>query len=69
MIEAVGHQFLDEYFRVLNQRLKPEGLLLLQAMQAAIHSAAEARHAPDAFPKLRSLKPSSRDDARRARTL
>ncbi|HAM76381.1 MAG TPA: SAM-dependent methyltransferase, partial [Alcanivorax sp.] len=29
MIEAVGHQFLDEYFRVLNQRLKPEGLLLL----------------------------------------
>ncbi|HBP75229.1 MAG TPA: SAM-dependent methyltransferase, partial [Alcanivorax sp.] len=32
MIEAVGHQFLDEYFRVLNQRLKPEGLLLLQAI-------------------------------------
>ena len=32
MIEAVGHQFLGEYFRVLNQRLKPEGLLLLQAI-------------------------------------
>ncbi len=32
MIEAVGHQFLDDYFRVLDQRLKPEGLLLLQAI-------------------------------------
>jgi len=32
MIEAVGHQFMDEYFRVLNARLKPEGLVLLQAI-------------------------------------
>lgn len=32
MIEAVGHQFLDGYFKMLNERLKPDGLLLLQAI-------------------------------------
>lgn len=32
MIEAVGHQFLNGYFKVLNERLKPDGLLLLQAI-------------------------------------
>jgi cyclopropane-fatty-acyl-phospholipid synthase len=32
MIEAVGHHFLDEFFRVCSERLKPEGMLLLQAI-------------------------------------
>ena len=32
MIEAVGHQYFDAYFRACAQRLKPEGLMLLQAI-------------------------------------
>lgn len=32
MIEAVGHQFLEEFFRVCSQRLRPEGAMLLQAI-------------------------------------
>jgi cyclopropane-fatty-acyl-phospholipid synthase len=32
MIEAVGHQFLDEFFRVCSQRLDPDGQMLLQAI-------------------------------------
>ncbi len=32
MIEAVGHQFFDTYFRTCSQRLKPDGLMLLQAI-------------------------------------
>ncbi|MFW5692856.1 MAG: class I SAM-dependent methyltransferase, partial [Thermoguttaceae bacterium] len=32
MIEAVGHQFFDIYFRACSERLKPEGLMLLQAI-------------------------------------
>ncbi|MFO7706639.1 MAG: cyclopropane-fatty-acyl-phospholipid synthase family protein [Desulfobacterales bacterium] len=32
MIEAVGHQFLEEFFRVCSQRLKPDGAMLLQAI-------------------------------------
>lgn len=32
MVEAVGHQYLDSYFRVLNEHLKPDGLLLIQAI-------------------------------------
>jgi cyclopropane-fatty-acyl-phospholipid synthase len=32
MIEAVGHHFLDEFFRVCSERLKPDGMLLLQAI-------------------------------------
>ncbi len=32
MIEAVGHQFFDTYFRACSQRLKPDGLMLLQAI-------------------------------------
>ncbi len=32
MIEAVGHPFFDTYFRACSQRLKPEGLMLLQAI-------------------------------------
>jgi cyclopropane-fatty-acyl-phospholipid synthase len=32
MIEAVGHQFLDSYFRKCGELLTPEGMMLLQAI-------------------------------------
>ena len=32
MIEAVGHQYFDTYFRLCSQRLKPHGMMLLQAI-------------------------------------
>jgi len=32
MIEAVGHQYFDTYFRVCSERLKPHGKMLLQAI-------------------------------------
>lgn len=32
MIEAVGHQFFETFFRQCSQLLKPEGLMLLQAI-------------------------------------
>jgi len=32
MIEAVGHQYFDAYFRVCSERLKPHGMMLLQAI-------------------------------------
>jgi cyclopropane-fatty-acyl-phospholipid synthase len=35
MIEAVGHEYLDEYFRVCSERLAPDGVMLLQAITIA----------------------------------
>ena len=35
MIEAVGHQFLDTFFKRCSNLLKPEGLMLLQAITIA----------------------------------
>jgi cyclopropane-fatty-acyl-phospholipid synthase len=32
MIEAVGHEYFDTYFRVCSDRLKPDGMMLLQAI-------------------------------------
>lgn len=32
MIEAVGHQFLDDYFRKCSELLKPDGSLMIQAI-------------------------------------
>ena len=32
MIEAVGHQFLDDYFRACSDRLKDNGVMVLQAI-------------------------------------
>ncbi|MBT5098397.1 MAG: class I SAM-dependent methyltransferase [Proteobacteria bacterium] len=32
MIEAVGHQYMDNYFEVCSQRLKPNGTMLIQAI-------------------------------------
>lgn len=40
MIEAVGHQFLDGYFKVCDRLLKPNGAMLVQAITIAdyLHS-------------------------------
>lgn len=35
MIEAVGHQYLDDYFAACSRLLKPDGMLLLQAITIA----------------------------------
>jgi cyclopropane-fatty-acyl-phospholipid synthase len=35
MIEAVGHRYLDTYFRRCSERLTPEGLMLIQAITVA----------------------------------
>ena len=35
MIEAVGHQYLDAYFKSCSQLLKPDGMMLLQAITIA----------------------------------
>ncbi len=35
MVEAVGHEYLDEYFRVCSERLSPEGMMLIQAITIA----------------------------------
>ncbi|MCC4265599.1 cyclopropane-fatty-acyl-phospholipid synthase family protein [Oceanimonas baumannii] len=35
MIEAVGHEYLPEYFRMLDRLLKPDGRLLIQAITIA----------------------------------
>jgi cyclopropane-fatty-acyl-phospholipid synthase len=35
MIEAVGHEYLDEYFRACGALLAPDGLMLLQAIAIA----------------------------------
>ncbi|WP_373501786.1 class I SAM-dependent methyltransferase, partial [Desulfococcus sp.] len=32
MIEAVGHHFYDDFFRVCERRLKPDGAMVLQAI-------------------------------------
>jgi cyclopropane-fatty-acyl-phospholipid synthase len=32
MIEAVGHEYFDTYFRVCSDHLKPDGMMLLQAI-------------------------------------
>ncbi len=32
MVEAVGHQFLENYFQQIQQRLKPNGLAVIQAI-------------------------------------
>jgi cyclopropane-fatty-acyl-phospholipid synthase len=35
MIEAVGHEYLDDFFRVCGQRLAPDGRMLIQAITIA----------------------------------
>jgi len=35
MIEAVGHEFLDDFFRACSERLAPDGMMLIQAITIA----------------------------------
>ncbi|GAC1304367.1 MAG: cyclopropane-fatty-acyl-phospholipid synthase family protein [Steroidobacteraceae bacterium] len=47
MIEAVGHQFLDTYFRQCSARLKPTGAMLLQAITIRDQLYDQARRSVD----------------------
>jgi cyclopropane-fatty-acyl-phospholipid synthase len=47
MIEAIGHQYLGEYFRRCAQRLAPGGRMLLQAITIADHHYARTRDEVD----------------------
>ncbi len=47
MIEAVGHQFLDSYFRQCSQLLKPTGMMVLQAITIPDHRYESYRRAVD----------------------
>ena len=47
MIEAVGHQIYDTYFRKCGELLKPDGMMLLQAITIADQRYAAARDSVD----------------------
>ena len=47
MIEAVGHQFFSDYFAKCSQLLKPDGLMVLQAITIADQRYEEARRSVD----------------------
>lgn len=47
MIEAVGHQYYDTYFNKCSQLLKPEGLMLLQAITIADQQYENAKKSVD----------------------
>jgi len=47
MIEAVGYQFYDTYFHRCSQLLKPEGMMLLQAITIADQQYERAKRAVD----------------------
>ena len=47
MIEAVGHHFLDSFFAVCSNRLKPDGLMALQAITIADHVFDRHKHEVD----------------------
>ena len=47
MIEAVGHDHFDTFFRCCGERLKPEGMMLLQAITIADHRYEAARRSVD----------------------
>ncbi|MCL4721371.1 MAG: cyclopropane-fatty-acyl-phospholipid synthase family protein [Gammaproteobacteria bacterium] len=47
MIEAVGHRFLDTYFRTCSERLKPAGRMVLQAIVMADRHHEQARRSVD----------------------
>ncbi len=51
MIEAVGHHFLDSYFRKCGELLKPEGMMLLQAITIADQHYASALRSVDFIKK------------------
>ncbi|MGH7965847.1 MAG: class I SAM-dependent methyltransferase [Candidatus Binatia bacterium] len=47
MIEAVGHAFYDTYFRRCSELLKPDGMMLLQAIVIADQHYERAKHSVD----------------------
>ncbi len=47
MIEAVGHQYYDAYFRKCSALLKPQGAMLLQAITIADQRYEAAKHSVD----------------------
>ena len=47
MIEAVGHQYYDAYFRACSSLLKPDGMMLLQAITIADQRYEAARRSVD----------------------
>lgn len=47
MIEAIGHQYLDSYFRTVNRLLKPDGMALIQAITIEDHRYKQALKAVD----------------------
>jgi cyclopropane-fatty-acyl-phospholipid synthase len=47
MIEAVGHQYFDAFFRVCSERLRPGGTMLLQAITIADQQYEAARDSVD----------------------
>jgi cyclopropane-fatty-acyl-phospholipid synthase len=51
MIEAVGHQYYDAYFRKCAELLKPEGMMLLQAITIADQQYDYARKSVDYIKK------------------
>ena len=51
MIEAVGHHFLDSYFRICSERLKPAGRMLLQSIIIADRHFEQARRSVDFIQK------------------
>jgi cyclopropane-fatty-acyl-phospholipid synthase len=51
MIEAVGLEFLDDYFRVCGARLRPHGRMLIQGIVMADHLYEQARRSVDFIQK------------------
>ncbi len=51
MIEAVGHEYLDTFFRVCSERLKPTGRMLLQSITIADRNYEQARNSVDFIQK------------------
>lgn len=47
MIEAIGHQYLDDYFGKVGALLKPDGMALIQAITIEDHRYAQALRAVD----------------------
>jgi cyclopropane-fatty-acyl-phospholipid synthase len=47
MIEAVGHRFYDTFFRCCSNLLKPDGMMLLQAITIADQHYEQAKRAVD----------------------
>ncbi|WP_428267630.1 class I SAM-dependent methyltransferase [Haliangium sp.] len=47
MIEAVGHEYFDDFFRVAGERLRPEGMMLLQAITVPDQRYDSARRSVD----------------------